>query len=235
MSSAVVEISELDGVEIAFESWSWPFARDRRGEIDDHFVRLQRDRAGVWNGRALLLHRYTIEARVLRGACFETDYASLCAWRDWDLPDAGVYNVFAAAALQTADGAYLVGEMAPDTAAAGLLYFPCGTPEPADLAAGRLDLAANLSRELLEETGIDIAELVVAPGWLFVRDRGYIGILKRVTARQNAVDLRSRIMRFIEREEKPELVDIRIVRGPADLEKRMPRFVVAFLEQTWRC
>ncbi len=51
--------------------------------------------------------------------------------------DAGVFNVFAAAALRAADGAYLLGEMAPSTAAAGQLYFPCGTPDPEDITARR--------------------------------------------------------------------------------------------------
>ena len=33
----------------------------------------------------------------------ETDYASFLAYRDWDFPEPGVYNVFAAAALRAAD------------------------------------------------------------------------------------------------------------------------------------
>lgn len=225
------EIVTLDHVEIAFEPWSWTFAVERRDEIDRHFAGLQRERSGVWNGRALLLNRYVIENGVLRGACFETDYASLCAWRDWMLPDTSVYNIFAAAALQAADGAFLVGEMAPDTAAAGLLYFPCGTPEPDDVdAGGALDLGGNLRRELREETGIEIAELEATPCWSFVRDRGYIGLLKRLTARQNADELRTHIMRYIMRQARPELIDIHIVRGPAELNPRMPRFMTMYLE-----
>jgi 8-oxo-dGTP pyrophosphatase MutT (NUDIX family) len=233
--AADVEIVALDRTEIMLEAWPWRFAMDRRDEIDAYFARLQRERSGVWNGRALLLNRYAIEDGVLRGACFETDYASLCAWRDWMLPDTSVYNIFAAAALQAADGAFLVGEMAPDTATAGLLYFPCGTPEPADVdATGALDLAGNLRRELLEETGIAIGELTAEPGWSLVRDRGYIALLKRVTAQQNAEALRTRIMRYTARETRPEFSDIRIVRSPADLDPRMPRFVTAFLEHAWR-
>jgi len=230
-----IEITTLDGAEIVLEPWSWPFAAARRGEIDGHFAGLQRKRLGVWNGRVLLLNRYVIDNGVLRGACFETDYASFCAWRDWTFPDASVFNFFAAAALQSADGAWLVGEMASDTANAGLLYFPCGTPELADVDEnGRFDLARNLRRELLEETGIDPAELVAAPAWSFLRDRGYIALIKRLTARQGAVELRTRIMRTIDRQARPELVDIRILRGPADLDSRLPPFMVAFLEQAWR-
>jgi 8-oxo-dGTP pyrophosphatase MutT (NUDIX family) len=233
--SPPVAVIGLERVEIAVEPWSWPFAAARRDEIDRHFARLQSVRSGVWNGRVLLMHRYRIDAGALHGACFEADYASLCAWRDWQQPDRSVCNFFAAAALRSADGAYLVGEMAADTAAAGLLYFPCGTPEPDDLdAGGRFDLFDNLRRELLEETGISIDELECEPGWTLVRDRGFLGLLKRVTASRNADALRADILRRLAREARPEFTDIHILRKPADLDSRMPAFVVAFLEAMWR-
>jgi hypothetical protein len=229
------EIVALDGVEIVREPWAWRFAAERRDEIAAHFSKLQRKRSGVWNGRVLLMHRYAVEDRVLRGACFETDYAPLCAWRDWQFPDATVYNFFTAAALLAADGAYLVGEMAPHTATAGLRYFPCGTPEPDDIdARGRFDLEDNLRRELLEETGIAIEGLDCEPGWIFVRDRCFVGLLKRVTAREDADALRGRIMGYLASETRPEFCDIRIVRGLDDLDARMPAFVVAFLQAMWR-
>jgi 8-oxo-dGTP pyrophosphatase MutT (NUDIX family) len=134
----------------------------------------------------------------------------------------------------SADGAYLVGEMAADTAAAGKLYFPCGTPEPADLDAnGRLDLEGNLRRELREETGLDADELAAEPGWSLVRDGGYIALLKTLKARQSARELHDRVMRYIGREHRPELVGIRMLRSPADFDSRMPRFVTAFLTHCW--
>ncbi len=229
-----IEIGTLDRVHVTFEPWAWPFAAASRGKIDDHFQKLQRERPRLWNGRVLLLNRCEIGARVLRGTCFEADYASFCAWRDWQPADAGVFNIFAAAAILSADGAYLVGEMAPDTATAGKLYFPCGTPEPDDLDSdGMLDFAGNVGRELLEETGIAITDLTAEPGWSLVRDGGYIALLKTLKARQSAQELRGRIMRHIEGEEQPELVDIRILRSPADFDRAMPRFVTAFLTHCW--
>jgi hypothetical protein len=229
------DIFALDRVDIAVEPFSWPFATDRHGDIDRYFSALQRQRPGVWNGRVLLLNRYAIADGALRGACFETDYASFITWRDNEFPDPTVFNFFAAAALRSADGAYLLGEMASYTAGAGRTYFCCGTPEPADIGAGgAIDLDDNLSRELLEETGIAITELDAEPGWTVVHDRCFLGFMKRLTARDDAETLRERIRRHIASEKNPELADIRIVRGPDDIDARMPPSVAAFLERQWR-
>jgi len=235
-----IEIGTLDRAEIKFEPWLWPFAAGRRAEIDSYFSELQRARAGVWNGRVLLLKSCKIETRVLRGTCFETDYASFCAWRafarDQDgIVQDGIVNIFADAAILTTDGAYLAGEMAPYTAAAGKIYFPSGTPEPDDLdAAGLLDFEGNVRRELLEETGVDAGELTAEPGFSFVRDRGgSMALVKTLRAQQNAQELRGRIMKHIESEERPELVDIRILRSAADFDPAMPRYITAFLTHCW--
>jgi|HubBroStandDraft_1064217.scaffolds.fasta_scaffold10074_7 8-oxo-dGTP pyrophosphatase MutT (NUDIX family) len=232
---ANIEIAEIDRVEIAVEPWSWQFAFARRDEIDRNFARRQSEGSAIWNGRVLLLHRYVVRDGVLQGACFETDYASFLAWRDWGFPDAGVFNVFGSAALQSADGAFLLGEMGPSTASAGSVYFPCGTPDPDDISAeGTLDLAGSVSRELLEETGLEIAALDVRPGWIMVQDRGFLNLMKLLTARQNAEEFRARIMHNLAAQARPEFCDIRIVRGPADLDHRVPRFLVAYFEKAWR-
>jgi hypothetical protein len=229
-----LEIAEIARVEITVEPCSWHFAVTRREEVDRHFARLKRQRPAIWNGRVLLLNRYETRDGMLCGTCFETDYASFVAWRDWNCPDHKVLNVFAAAALQAGDGSYLLGEMAPDTANAGAIYFPCGTPEPEDISAGALDLAANVRRELAEETGLDLGLLQAEPGWTMVRDGGLLGLIQRVTSPQSAPELRGRIMRHLAAQRHAEFSTIHIVRGPADLRPRMPRFIVAYLEAMWR-
>jgi hypothetical protein len=229
-----IEIAVLDAVEIVVEPFIWSFAQARRAEIERHFAIQQRQRPTLWNGRVLLLHRYTQENRVLRGASFETDYASFLAWRDWGFPAPGVFNVFAAAALQTADGAFLLGQMAPFTSAAVQWVFPCGTPEPDDVnSAGMLDLLGNLGRELFEETGVNIADCQVEPGWTLVRDRGFIALIKQVIANESAERLRANVMDHLASEAQPEFSSVRIVRRPADLDPATLRFYVEYLMAEW--
>jgi hypothetical protein len=229
-----LKIIPLERAEIKVEPWEWEFAVNRRAEIDRHFAARRQRQPALWNGRVLLLKNYRIDNRILSGSSFETDFASFMAWRDWDFPDRSVFNVFAMAAVRAADGGYLLGEMADHTASAGQLYFPCGTPDPEDVAAGMLDLEGSAGRELFEETGIDIATLAVRPGWNLVREENFVALIKQATFAGDAQDLRACVMRHLASGPQPEFSDIRIVRGHADLAAAMPAFVVAFLESVWR-
>jgi 8-oxo-dGTP pyrophosphatase MutT (NUDIX family) len=228
-----IQIIALDHVEIAIAPWRWPFAHERREAIDRHFAARCRDQPALWNGRVLLLHRCAIEQRLLRGAGFETDYASFLAWRDWDCCDSGVFNVFGAAALVSADGSYLVGQMAPSTSVAGQWLFPCGTPDPKDISDGMLDIAGSVGRELSEETGLAIGAFKSEPGWTLVRDGGFMALIKRVVAGESAEMLRLRIIGHLAKEAQPEFSAIRFLRSPADFEANMPRFLKAYLAHAW--
>ena len=227
------EIAAVERVEIAVVPWRWDFAHARAGEIAEHFAARQREQPALWNGRVLLVHRLAVENGVLRGACFETDYASFLAWRDWGCADASVCNVFAAAALQSSDGAYLMGRMASHTSIAGQWLFPCGTPDPHDITAGMLDLAGSARRELSEETGLSIDTMQAEAGWTMVRDNGFVALIKRVIAAENADDLRARIMGYLANEPRPEFSEIRILRGIADVDGDTPRFLRAYLAASW--
>src|ERR1700722_19089550 len=228
MPCSGTEIVALERVEIAVVPWRWDFAHARADDIARHFAARQRERPALWNGRVLLVHRFTVENGVLCGASFETDYASFLAWRDWGCPDAAVFNVFAAAALQGADGAYLVGRMAPSTSIAGTWLFPCGTPDPKDISAGMLDLAGSARRELFEETGLELGAMQAEAGWTLVHDGSAVALIKRVTASENAADLRARIVAHLANEAEPEFSEIRILRNSADANLNMPNFLRAY-------
>jgi 8-oxo-dGTP pyrophosphatase MutT (NUDIX family) len=229
-----LEIVPVERVEIRVAPWQWDFAVQRRVEIDAHFAARKERQPALWNGRVLLLKDYRIEDGLLSGSSFETDFGSFVAWRDWNFPDPDVFNVFAMAAVRGADGGYLLGEMGDHTASAGFLYFPCGTPDPKDVADGLLDLGGSAARELLEETGIDIITLSPRPGWSLVRERNFIALIKSFTAAEKAEHLRARVMRYLASGAHPELSDICIVRDRGDLTAEIPAFVIAFLESVWR-
>lgn len=224
------EVFAVDRLDLTFTPRPWPFAEERRAEIDAHFAELQRRKPAVWNGRVLLLRRQVVRDGVFHGEYFETDFASFAAWHHWGRPPAGARDCFGAGAIVAADGAVLVGVMGAHTANAGRIYFPAGTPDPSDVVSGRVDLDYSVARELKEETGLDIAEFSAAPGWSTVVDGALFAQIKTLRSPLAAEVLRARMLAHLAAERQPELSDIRIVRGPADFDPAMPRYVTAYLE-----
>jgi 8-oxo-dGTP pyrophosphatase MutT (NUDIX family) len=222
-------IFHIDRLDLSFAPEAWVFAIERRIEIDAYFEARRREKPALWNGRVLLLHRQVVEQGVLRGEYLETDYASFAAWRDWGRPAAGVRDCFSAAAMRSADGAFLLAVMGPHTFNAGRIYFPCGTPDPNDVVADKVDLDLSVRRELEEETGFDITEFDAEAGWDMVVDGPLIVLIKVLRSTEKAIALRERVLAHLARGEKPELADVRIVRGQSDFDHAMPDFVRAFL------
>src|SRR6266545_2301327 len=231
MSNAAVV--PLKRVEFEVSSWQWPFAAERRAEIDDYFLRQQQANPALWNGRLLLLRDFSITEDVLAGRLFECDYASLLAGLAWDAFGPTVKACFGVAALQAADDAYVVGLMAAHTRNAGQLLFPSGSIDPQDASSGRVDLDTSIQRELAEETGLDAADIEARRGWYAVFVGPRLPILRIMRVNEPAQTLRDRILTNISRHQRPEFADIAIVRGPRDIDPRMPAWMQAFLRHIW--
>jgi 8-oxo-dGTP pyrophosphatase MutT (NUDIX family) len=229
----MIEIVPVERLELAFAPRPWPFANERRAEIDAHFDALQRSNPMFWNGRMLLLYQHAIRGAVFHGAYLETDFASMLAWRHWGFPDAGMKNCFALGALQCSDGAFVLGVMGAHTANAGRIYFPAGVPDLSDVDGARVDLTHNVMREVREETGLTAADFEAEDGWTTVLAGPRIAQVKLLRVCETAAELRARILAHLASETQPELADIRIVRSAADFDPMMPPFVTAFLTHVW--
>jgi len=228
-----IAIVPVERLELAFAPRPWPFASERRADIDAHFAALQRTNPTLWNGRMLMLYQHAIRGTVFHGAYLETDYASMLAWRHWGFPDPGIANCFALGALLGSDGAFLLGVMGAHTANAGTIYFPAGLPDLSDVDGARVDLTHNVMREVREETGLAASDFAMEVGWTTVLAGPRIAQVKVLHARETAAELRTRILSHLASEAQPELADIRIVRGAADFDAMMPPFVTAFLTHFW--
>ena len=90
---------------------------------------------------------------MLHGTAHRTDYATFLYWRD-HRRDGSAVHITGSSLPVTADGALLAARMAAHTSNAGKLYFPAGSLDPADMAGDRIDITANIRRELAEETGL---------------------------------------------------------------------------------
>jgi 8-oxo-dGTP pyrophosphatase MutT (NUDIX family) len=120
--------------------------------------------------------------------------------------------------------------MGNGTTNAGRVYFAAGTPDLSDLKPdGTVDLATSLTRELAEETGLEEGDYRVDDEWIIVRRWPTIGLLRMVTLPVTAEEGAAKIRANIARQHEPELQDVRIIRGPEDIDpERMPLFLQSF-------
>ena len=223
-------IHRVTTLDLAVEAWPWPFARERRAEIDAHFAAQLRKNPALWNGRVLLGRNPVFSGQRLSASYFETDFASFLAWRDWGFPDKDVFNGFGMGALLSSDGAFALGEMGQQTANAGRIYFPSGMPDLDDIRDGAVDIAGSVVRELGEETGLAPADYQDEAHWHCIYTGPVVAMIKVLRVDMPGAALRARIVGNLALQPSPELSDIHLVRGKADLTDAMPRHVTAFLE-----
>jgi hypothetical protein len=229
-----IQVLRIDRLDLTFAERPWAFAERNRAEIDAHFAARHRDNPALWNGDVLMLQDHAIDGLVFRGTFIGVDFASLLTWQDWGRPEAGTKDCFAQGALRAADGAFLLGVMSPRTANAGRIYFPSGIPDRSDIVGAKVDLEGSIWRELHEETGLTRADVAAESGWTMVLAGQHLTHFKLLQASEGAEELRAQVLEFISRQNQPELIDIRLVRSPADFDPMMGDYVKAFLLDVWQ-
>ncbi|WP_112662523.1 NUDIX hydrolase [Microvirga flavescens] len=226
-------ITHAASVEARVEEREWPWAVANRERIAANWQRRKALKPKMFNGRVLALREMELNADKCRMVYSEMDYSDFVGWLDLPDRDTGVANGFAVGALQGSDGGFICGVMADHTANAGRVYFAAGTPDRSDvLPDGTVDLATSLTRELEEETGLATG-YAVSDDWIVVRRWPAVALVRQVVVPEPADALAERIRANIVRQEEPELSDVRIVRGPADIDpKTMPQWLQTFF--AWR-
>jgi 8-oxo-dGTP pyrophosphatase MutT (NUDIX family) len=174
-----------------------------------------------------------IDATGLRARLLATDFKSYLHWREAGFPDAGVIDGFGSALIKSSDQAFLLGRQRAGNINGGLTYLPGGFIDGRDVdAAGRIDIAASIAREIEEETGLTLAEFDVEPGFLVTQVPAHLSMAVSYVAKSDASSLKARIEQHIAADPASELTEIVIVRRAADLQGlAMPHYARVLV--TW--
>src|SRR5260370_18198185 len=87
-------IHRVTTLDLRLQPSPWPFADERRADIDAHFALQQAEKPDLWNGRILLARHPVFTAGSCTACYFEADFADFLAWRDWGFPASSVLNGF---------------------------------------------------------------------------------------------------------------------------------------------
>jgi len=166
----------------------------------------------LFNGTMVLLSSFQLSGARLVGACHPVRYATMLFWRKNKGPN-GVEHSFAFPALVSRDNALVAIRMGKHTANPGRIYFPAGSFEPSDFNDGQVDLHGNMSREVMEETGLDIDHVPSDPHCHIYSENYSTVIFRRYWLDEDADMLARRIEEFVASEVEPE------IEGPVVIRK----------------
>jgi len=232
-------IETVSRIDCAIAPYKWRFYEEEAARINAHWDALVVQKPRLFNGRIMMMSGYRIVEegphRVLQGTAFETDYKAFLAWRDFGFPDRDVINCFAMTALQSSDGAFMLGRMAEHTAASGRIYFPAGTPDRDDLKDGHIDPAGSAMRELAEETGLTTLDMSLSDDWTLVFEGPRLACMKPARAHLDAAALIARCEAFLAAEAEPELAGLVAIFSEADFDmSRMAGFMTGYMRYALR-
>jgi 8-oxo-dGTP pyrophosphatase MutT (NUDIX family) len=152
----------------------------------------------LFNGQMVLQHRLAVKDGVIIGEGYLAPFAAFLWWRNGSRPPAACH-LAAIPVIETSDGAVIAVRMSAGTANPGKVYCAAGSIDASDIitdARGDLcDVPGNMRREVLEETGLDLAE--ASPGGFHALHlRGAVTLFRRLRFAESAATLLSRIERF---------------------------------------
>lgn len=229
-----LDIHEIDHIEAVLEPFDWEAPTRHAAAIEDYWQQAMQRSNQMFNGTVLIQHRGAIEGRVFKAGYSATDYKSFLGFLRLEIDSPGVRNGFGMAALRASDGAFLMGQMGPGTANAGMVYFAAGTPDMNDVVDGKVDLAGSVIREMCEETGLRAEEVRVGQGWTTIFAPKRVAFMRSVTIDLPAQAARALMLERMKALKEDELSDIVIVRPDDPLtDARMPEFVLAYLHRAF--
>ena len=182
----------------------------------------------LFNGLVLLESAMSYEGDRLQGISHLIPYSTFLHWLK--NPKSEGSHLFALGLIISNDGFPIVGMMAEQTYNAGKCYAPSGSLDKDDIIDGKVDLLANVARELGEETGLDLSEAEIEPGFhMFKTNRNSITVT-RCRFNLSASELCTQINRFLAKDSNPELSHVFAVEQKHEYGDAITDYMIEILD-----
>ncbi|MDR6818440.1 8-oxo-dGTP pyrophosphatase MutT (NUDIX family) [Neorhizobium sp. 2083] len=155
-------VFEVEAFDLSVLPGPHPLYAAHQSEIEANWELEAAANPHLFNGQMVLQNRLSFRDGVIVGEAHVIPYSTLLWWRKQRDP-AGAFHLFGFAVLVSSDGAIIAVRMSERTANPGQVYCAAGSLDLLDIVDGKLDLQANMRREVLEETGLDLDEARVEP------------------------------------------------------------------------
>ncbi len=209
----------MAGCRMTVAPHRWAFAEAHQAEIAAHWDAQTAANPSYFNGTVLMLSGYRLENDAFVATAFATEFRNYLYWRRLGFPPADAIDGFGSAVIRAADGSVLLARQRSGQMNAGLFYLPGGFIDNRDVGAdGCIDIAASVSREVVEETGLQLGEFEVQAGFVVTRLGAQLSIGVMFRSSLDRAALEQKVQRHIDSDPHGELEAVRFVSTLAELE-----------------
>jgi hypothetical protein len=221
----MADIRQLSAVSLSVDRAPWAYDTANCAKIDRYWKKAVLDNPTLHNGEIFMLTAWRFANGTLHGTVQPASFAAFLYWREQGFPETGARNCFGSSVLQTKEGHLLFGRMASHTSTSGLVYPVGGSLSNEDICGDRLEIESNITRELVEETGLDPADAIRDAGYICVEEGPRISLAVTFRFDCDSPALRQRIKSHLDLTDQPELDDVVIFRRRAFAKHhRMPDY-----------
>ena len=160
----------IKDIDIVVEEGDVPELSRHEAEIDANWRAETAANPHLFNGRLITLHAVSLEDGVVRARGKIIPYAYHLWWRRQSVPPPTCHS-FAMAVIVSSDNEIIAIRMSQTTANAGKVYCASGSLEEDDILDGKIDIDANMAREVAEETGLRLSEFSAGPDYFCAHAR----------------------------------------------------------------
>lgn len=210
-----------------------PWVLENTDEIARNWERERAANPRLFNGEMVLQRMLWHRSGHVEGRAHMVPFAAFLHWRRSGRGP-GAHHLFALPMILSADGAVMAIRMAQTTANPGRVYSPAGSLDAHDVVDGVCDLDANMRRETLEETGLDLAEMATEVGWRALHVANSLSFFRVFRSRLDAEALQARVTMHIAGEPEPEISEIIAIRSPDPAAHDYAPFMPPALEWLFR-
>lgn len=197
-------VFHVESVRMHVLAGDHPFHIAERKAAAENWVQEVAAKPALFDGRMILQRRIGLGEDGLFSEGHVIPFSTFLWWRKQPERHGGLH-VYAYPVLESSDGALIAIRMGEHTANAGMVYFACGSFEPEDVADGFCDPERNMRREVLEETGIDLKDATVTPGYYVAHFHRAVTLFRLFRFELTADEMIARIERHMQIAEDKEI------------------------------
>jgi ADP-ribose pyrophosphatase YjhB (NUDIX family) len=208
----------IDRLDLRMADGPHPFYTANRAQIEANWIVESAANPHLFNGQMVLQQALSFDGGVIHGIAHAIPYSALLWWRRQ--PEAkDALHLFGFAVPVSSDGAIIAIRMSERTASPGRVYCAAGSLDLSDVVDGKLDIDANMHREVREETGLDLATAQADPCFHAGIDRTGIVVFRFYRFAMTAEEMVAHIEAHMLREREPEIAGAVTIRS-ADRDAR---------------